>query len=121
MRRSIDTLVDLAAYTLNGSTIRWLGCKLNWEGGIISQPEHKERDLRIRKAETNLKRLLRSSPAFAQNPRTEIGLSLFLNLFAEWELEKISEAVEYNVPHIVKSSTLQREGHSDSAETCHHS
>ena len=42
--RSTDTLGELAAFTLslNEGTIWWLGWKLNWGGGMISKPKHKE-------------------------------------------------------------------------------
>lgn len=42
LRRAIDTRVELAAYTPKEGSSWWLRCKLNWEGGIISKPKHKE-------------------------------------------------------------------------------
>lgn len=44
LRRSVDTLVELAAHTgtLNEGTMWWLGWKLSEEGDIISKPKHQE-------------------------------------------------------------------------------
>lgn len=50
----------------------------------------RNRDLKIRKAGKNPRRLLRSSPTFTQNPSKQIGLFVF-KPFVEWEPEKVSE------------------------------
>lgn len=42
LKRPTDTLGERADDTPNESTIWWAGCKLNWEGGIISKPRPKE-------------------------------------------------------------------------------